>query len=217
MWIGSPFSVMVVSFLMKSVLLSKRMLSSVFSVSLWKGSLRVEWQGGGGGSVAGGVVEVGVEVEDDGCVGFPNSSSFNDVGVVGESVGVCPGGGFVLVEFEAERQKLLLEEGESSGQGVRVSVEGEVVLMNVHSRVWVGVSHLVFQGGYGSVHCQGQDELDMGHPWANPLLVGWVVIPPLSRLHVSSCPSLKRTAHHFHMSLSKSSISLFMAPRSTAP
>ena len=32
-------------------------------------SLRVEWQGGGGGSVVGGVVEVGVEVEDDGCVG----------------------------------------------------------------------------------------------------------------------------------------------------
>ena len=33
MWIGSPLSVRVMSFLMKSVLLSRRMLSSVFSVS----------------------------------------------------------------------------------------------------------------------------------------------------------------------------------------
>ena len=74
-------------------------------------------------------------MEDDGCVGFPHSSSFNDVGVVGESVGVRPDGGFVLVEFEAEVQKRLLEDGESSSHGVRVSVEGEVVLINVHSRV----------------------------------------------------------------------------------
>ena len=36
-----------------------------------KGSLRVQWQSGSGGSVVGGVVEVGVEVEDDGCVGSP--------------------------------------------------------------------------------------------------------------------------------------------------
>ena len=57
-----------------------------------EGSLRVQWQCGSGGSVAGGVVEVGVEVEDDGCVGSPHSGSFNKVGVVGESVGVRPDG-----------------------------------------------------------------------------------------------------------------------------
>ena len=74
MWIGSPFSVRVMSFLIKSVLLSKKMLSSVFSVSLWKGFPRVEWQGGGGGRVAGGVVKFGVEVEDDGCVSPLHSS-----------------------------------------------------------------------------------------------------------------------------------------------
>ena len=34
-------------------------------------------------------------------------------------------------------QELLLEEGEASCQGVRVTVEGEVVLINVHPRVWV--------------------------------------------------------------------------------
>ena len=57
-----------------------------------KGSLGVQWQRGSGGSVAGGVVEVGVEVEDDGCVGSLHSGSFNKVGVVGESVGVRPDG-----------------------------------------------------------------------------------------------------------------------------
>ena len=57
-----------------------------------KGSLRVQWQSGSGGSVVGGVVKVGVEVEDDGCVGFLHSGSFNKVGVVGESVGVRPDG-----------------------------------------------------------------------------------------------------------------------------
>ena len=38
-----------------------------------------------------------------------------------------------------------MEEGEASCREVRVSVESEVVLINVHSRVWVGVSRLVFQ------------------------------------------------------------------------
>ena len=57
-----------------------------------KGSLRVQWQRGSGGSVAGGVVKVGVEVEDDGCVSPFLSCSFNKVGVVGESVGVRPAG-----------------------------------------------------------------------------------------------------------------------------
>ena len=57
----------------------------------------------------------------------------------------------------------------------------------------------------------------MGHPWARPLLMVWVMISPLSSLHVSSCPTLKRTAHHFHTFLSKASISLWMAPHSTAP
>ena len=44
----------------------------------------------------------------------------------------------------------------------------------------------------------------MGHPWARPL-------------HVSSCPTLKRTAHPFHTFLSKASVSLWMATHSTAP
>ena len=65
-----------------------------------------------------------------------------------------------LVEFEAEGQELFLEQGEASCQGVRVSVEGEVVLINVHSRVWVGISRLVF--GYSSVHSQGEDEARHG-------------------------------------------------------
>ena len=52
-----------------------------------KRSLRVQGQSG---SVVGGVVKVGVEVEDDGCVGSLHSGSFNMVGVVGESVGVRP-------------------------------------------------------------------------------------------------------------------------------
>ena len=57
----------------------------------------------------------------------------------------------------------------------------------------------------------------MGQPWASPLFMVWVMISPLSSLHVSSCPALKRTAHHFHMFLSRASISLWMAPHSTAP
>ena len=59
-------------------------------------------------------------------------------------------------------KNFFLEEGESSGQGVRVSVEGEVVLINVHSRVWVGVSRLVFHNGNSSVHSQGEDEAQHG-------------------------------------------------------
>ena len=47
-------------------------------------------------------------------------------------------------------------------QRVRVSIEGEVVLTNVHSGIWVGVSHLVFNGGDSSVHCQGEDEARHG-------------------------------------------------------
>ena len=57
-----------------------------------KGSLRVQWQSGGGGSVVDDLVEVGVEVEDGGCVGPLHSGSFNIVGVVGEFVGVRPDG-----------------------------------------------------------------------------------------------------------------------------
>ena len=49
-----------------------------------------------------------------------HSGSFNIVGVVGEFVGVRPDGWLVLVEFEAEGQKLLLDEGKASCQGVRV-------------------------------------------------------------------------------------------------
>ena len=82
----------VTSFLMKSVLLSRRVFSSVFSVSFVEGSLGVQWQRGSGGSVAGGVVKVGVEVEDDGCVGSLHSGSFDKVGAVGVSIGVRPDG-----------------------------------------------------------------------------------------------------------------------------
>ena len=57
-----------------------------------KGSLRVQWQRGSGGGVAGSVVKVGVEVEDDGCVRSLHSGSFHEVGVVGESVWVRPDG-----------------------------------------------------------------------------------------------------------------------------
>ena len=99
-----------------------------------------------------------------------------------------------------------MEEGEASCQGVRVSVEGEVVLFIVHSRAWVGVSHLVFHHGNGSVHSQEEDE-------ARQSLCG----SPLSSLHVSSCSALKRTAHHFHILLSRASISFWVAPHSTTP
>ena len=80
------------SFLMKSVLLSKKDVEFSFLSFVVKGSLRVQWQSGSGGSVVGGVVKVGVEVEDDGCVSPLHSGSFNNVGVVGESVGVRPDG-----------------------------------------------------------------------------------------------------------------------------
>ena len=55
-----------------------------------------------------------------------------------------------------------MEEGEASCQGVRVTVEGEVVLIDVHSRVWVRVSHLIFNSGHSSVHGQGEDEARHG-------------------------------------------------------
>ena len=77
---------------------------------------------------------------------------------MGESIGVRPDGGFVLVEFEVKGHELLLELGKSFGKGVRVSVEGEVVWVDIHSRVWIGVSHLVFHCGHRSPHCQWEDE-----------------------------------------------------------
>ena len=43
-----------------------------------------------------------------------------------------------------------------------VTVEGEVVLINVHSRVWVCISHLIFNGGNSSVHGQREDEARHG-------------------------------------------------------
>ena len=79
MWIGTPLSVTVTSFLMKSVLLSRRGVEFGFLGFVVTGSLRVQWQRGSGGSVAGGVVKVGVEVEDDGCVSSLHSGSFNKV------------------------------------------------------------------------------------------------------------------------------------------
>ena len=77
----------------------------------------------------------------------------------------------------------------------------------------VRVSHLIFNGGNRSAHGQGEDEARHGaSPGPDPFSWLWVMISPLSSLHVSSCPALKRTAHHFHMFLSRASISLWMAP-----
>ena len=58
---------------------------------------------------------------------------------------------------------------------------------------------------------KGKMRLDMVQPWARPLFMVWVTISQLSSLHVSSCPALKRTAHHFHTFLSRASISHWMA------
>ena len=82
----------VMSFLMNEVcpLVQEDVEFSFFGFVV-KGSLRVQWQSGSSGSVVGGVVKVGVEVEDDGCVGSLHSGTFK-VGVVGESVGVRPDG-----------------------------------------------------------------------------------------------------------------------------
>ena len=74
-----------------------------------KGSLRVQWQRGSGGCVAGGVFDVGVEVEDDGCVGSLHSGSFNKVGVVGESIGVLPYRGFALLSSSSRGTNFFLE------------------------------------------------------------------------------------------------------------
>ena len=65
---------------------------SFFGFVVEKGLSGVQWQRGSSGCVAGGVVNVGVEVEDDGSVGSLHTSSFNNVGVVGESIGVRPDG-----------------------------------------------------------------------------------------------------------------------------
>ena len=104
----------------------------------------------------------------------------------------------------------------SAGQGVRVSVEGEVVLVDIHSRVWVGVSHLVFRSGHYSVHSQGEDEARHGASLDQALFMVWVMISPLSSLHVSSCPALKSTAHHFHTFLSEETSLLMTCPMAKA-
>ena len=46
------------------------------------GSLKVKWQGGGGGSVVGGVVKVGVVMGNNGCVGFFHPDPFDIYGVM---------------------------------------------------------------------------------------------------------------------------------------
>ena len=80
---------------------------------------------------------------------------------------------FVLVEFKSKGVKFLLELGESLRQGLGVSVEGEGILVNVHSRVWVRVSHLVFRRWtrFGE-QVAGKMWLDMKHPCASPLSHG---------------------------------------------
>ena len=75
---------------MEFVLTSRRPITFSFLGFVVKGSLGVQRQRGSGGSVTGGVVKVGVEVEDDGCVSSLHSGSFNKVGIVGGSVGVRP-------------------------------------------------------------------------------------------------------------------------------
>ena len=117
-----------------------------------------------------------------------------------------------LLSSRPRGEELLLEEGEASCQGVRVAVEGEVVLMNVHSCVWVRVSHLIFNGGNSSMHGQGEDGARHGASLGQTPSHGVgddITVP--SSLHVSSCPALKRTAHHFHTFLSRASVSLWMA------
>ena len=82
-----------------------------------------------------------------------------------------------------------------------------------------GSEFLIWFSTMETVLCtvKGKMRLDMEHPWANPLFMVWVMISPLSSLHVSSCPNLKRTAHHFHTFLSRASISLWMAPHQHWP
>ena len=76
--------------------------------------------------------------------------------------------GFVQMVVLSLLEELLVEEGETLCQRVRVSIEGEVVLINVHSRVWVGVSHLVFHDGDRfCAQSRVKMRLDTGHPWAN--------------------------------------------------
>ena len=108
-----------------------------------KRSLRNQWQGGCGGSVVGVVVEVGVEVEDDGSALFiPVLSTMLELWE--SPLGFVQMVDLSLLSSRPGGENFFGEEGEASCQRVRDSVEGAVVLMNVHSRVWVGVSHLVF-------------------------------------------------------------------------
>ena len=103
-----------------------------------------------------------------------------------------------LLSSRPRGENFFLEEDEASCQGIRVAVEGEVVLINVHSHVWVRVSHLIFNGGNSSVHGQGEDEArhgaSLGH---RPLLTMCVMISPLSSLHVSSCPAFEEDGAPF--------------------
>ena len=103
-------------------------------------------------------------MEDDRGVRSLHACSLDEVRVVGESVEVGPYRGFVLVEFGSDGRKFLVEHGEHLSEEVCVSVEGPVVLVDVNSRVWIGVSNLVFDCGHGSVHSQEKMRLDMGHP-----------------------------------------------------
>ena len=120
-----------------------------------KGSLSVQWESGSGSSVVGGWKMMGA------------SALFITVLSTMLELWESPLWFVQMVDLSLLSSRLrgennFLEEGVASCQGVRVSVEVEVVLINVHSPVWVRVSHLVFDGGNGSVHSQGEDEARHG-------------------------------------------------------
>ena len=87
-----------------------------------------------------------------------HSGSFNNVRVVGESVGFVQMVDLSLLSSRPRGENFFWRRARPPARGVRVTVEGEVVLINVHSRVWVFVSHLIFNGGNSCVHGQREDE-----------------------------------------------------------
>ena len=119
-----------------------------------KGSLGVQWQGGGGGSVAGGpVLSTMLELWE---------SPLGFVQMVDMS----------LLSSRPRGKKFTLA---------------------------FGSEFLIWFSTMETDLCtvKGKMRLDMGQPWASPLFMVWVMKSPSSSLHLSSCPALKRTAHHF--------------------
>ena len=77
-----------------------------------------------------------------------------------------------LLSSSPSGANLLLEQGESLGEEIRVSVEREVTLVDVHSRVWVIVSHLFFSTVDTVLRTVNRKmRLDRGHPWAKLLFM----------------------------------------------